>query len=78
MFSFLTDLRCSRCGTRYRADVVQGVCVCGSPLLAQYDLSRLADESSRAVFANRESSLWRYHELLPVSREENVVSLGEA
>jgi len=77
VFSFLTDLRCSRCGTRYRADVVQGVCVCGAPLLAQYDLSRLADESSRAVFANRESSLWRYHELLPVSREENVVSLGE-
>ena len=77
MFSYLTDLSCARCGTRYQADVVQGVCACGSPLLAQYDLARLAAESSRAAFAGRDASLWRYHELLPVSRAENIVSLGE-
>jgi len=77
VFSYLTDLSCARCGTRYQADVVQGVCACGSPLLAQYDLARLAAESSRAAFAGRDASLWRYHELLPVSRAENIVSLGE-
>jgi threonine synthase len=77
VFSYLTDLSCSRCGTRFPADVVQGLCTCGSPLLAQYDLARLAAESSRAAFAGREASLWRYHELLPVSRVENIVSLGE-
>jgi threonine synthase len=77
LFSYLTDLACARCATRYPADVVQGVCACGSPLLAQYDLSRLAAESSREAFAGRESSLWRYHELLPVTRQENIVSLGE-
>jgi threonine synthase len=77
LFSYLTDLTCARCATRYRADVVQGVCSCGSPLLARYDLSRLAAESSRDAFAGREPSLWRYHELLPVSRAENIVSLGE-
>ena len=77
MFSYLTELSCPRCGARYPADVVQGVCTCGSPLLAQYDLERLAVESSLAAFAGREASLWRYHELLPVSRAENVVSLGE-
>ncbi|HTX84665.1 MAG TPA: threonine synthase [Streptosporangiaceae bacterium] len=77
MFSYLTDLSCARCGTRYQADVVQGVCACGSPLLAQYDLARLAAESSRAAFAGRDASLWRYHELLPVSRAENIVSLSE-
>jgi threonine synthase len=77
VFSYLTDLSCARCGARYPADGVQGVCSCGSPLLARYDLARLAAESSPAVFAQREASLWRYHELLPVSCEENVVSLGE-
>jgi threonine synthase len=77
VFSYLTDLSCPRCGTRYPADVVQGVCRCGSPLLAQYDLERLAAESSRAAFGPREASLWRYHELLPVSRQQNIVSLGE-
>jgi threonine synthase len=77
VFSYLTELSCPRCGTRYPAGVVQGVCTCGSPLLAQYDLERLAAESSRAAFGPRDASLWRYHELLPVSREENIVSLGE-
>jgi threonine synthase len=77
VFSYLTDLKCSRCDARHLADVVQGVCGCGSPLLAQYDLGRLARESSRDAFAGREPSLWRYHELLPVSRQGSVVSLGE-
>jgi threonine synthase len=77
VFSYLTDVSCPRCGTHYPADVVQGVCVCGSPLLAQYDLNRLAEASSRAAFGGRPASLWRYHELLPVSRQENIVSLGE-
>lgn len=77
MFSYLTELSCPRCGARHPADVVQGVCACGSPLLAQYDLERLAAESSRTAFAGREASLWRYHELLPVSGEEYIVSLGE-
>jgi threonine synthase len=77
VFSYLTGLSCPRCAASYPADVVQGVCTCGSPLLARYDLTLLAAESSRAAFAGREASLWRYHELLPVSRPENIVSLGE-
>ena len=77
MFSYLTGLSCPRCGASYPANVVQNVCTCGSPLLAQYDLGRLAAESSRATFAPREASLWRYHELLPVSRAEHIVTLGE-
>jgi threonine synthase len=77
VFSYLTGLSCPRCTASYPADVVQGVCTCGSPLLAQYDLTRLAADSSPAAFAGRDASLWRYHELLPVSRPENIVSLGE-
>jgi len=77
VFSYLTGLSCPRCGARCPADVVQGVCACGSPLLAQYDLAQLAADSSPAAFAGREASLWRYHELLPVSRAQNIVSLGE-
>jgi threonine synthase len=77
VFSYLTGLSCPRCDARYAADVVQGLCACGSPLLARYDLARLAAESSPAAFTGRAASLWRYHELLPVSREEHVVTLGE-
>jgi len=77
LFSYLTGLTCPRCDASYPADVVQGLCTCGAPLLARYDLARLAAESSPAALAGREATLWRYHELLPVSRAENIVSLGE-
>lgn len=62
---------------RYSADVVRGVCECGSPLLAEYDLPQLAAESSPSIFVGRSDSLWRYHELLPVSDPNHIVSLGE-
>lgn len=77
MFSYLTDLHCPRCGTEFPADRVQGVCTCGSPLLARYDLAALGTAVPRDSLAGRAPDLWRYHELLPVSSAEHIVSLGE-
>ena len=76
-FSALSHLDCSRCGTRYAADQVQGTCRCGSPLLARYDLPYVADRVSPGQIAGRPPDLWRYHELLPVREAAHVVSLGE-
>jgi threonine synthase len=76
-FSFLTHLECGRCGTRYDATVPQGLCACGSPLLARYDLAGAGAQTDRSAFASREPSLWRYHELLPVQSPEAIVTLGE-
>jgi threonine synthase len=56
---------------------VQGVCECGSPLLARYDLQQVASTVSPRDIAGRAPDLWRYHELLPVRDEQNVVTLGE-
>ena len=56
---------------------MQGLCSCGSPLLARYDLGRAAAQVGRADIARRPADLWRYHELLPVSAAARVVSLGE-
>ena len=39
-YSALSHLECPRCGARHDADLVQGTCTCGSPLLARYDLDR--------------------------------------
>ena len=55
---------------------MQGLCSCGSPLLARYDLGQAA-RVDRADIARRPADLWRYHELLPVSAAARVVSLGE-
>jgi threonine synthase len=76
-YSGLSHLDCPRCGARHDADQVQGVCSCGSPLLARYDLPLIASQVSPRDIGDRPADLWRYHELLPVREAEHVVSLGE-
>ena len=76
-YSALSHLDCSRTGERYEADEVQGVSAHGVPLLARYDLERVAATVTPADIANRPPTLWRYHEVLPVRDEANVVTLGE-
>ena len=76
-YSALTHLACSRTGDRYDADQVQGTSAVGAPLLARYDLARVAATVTPDEIAGRPPTLWRYHELLPVRAEERTVSLGE-
>ena len=76
-YSALTHLECSRCQRGYDARQIQGTCDCGAPLLARYDLERAGTQASPGQIAGRPPSLWRYHELLPVSGAGRVVSLGE-
>ena len=76
-YSTLTHLECARCDRRHDADVVQNLCECGSPLLARYDLELARRVVKPSDLAQRQGSLWRYHELLPVRDPANVVTLGE-
>ncbi len=76
-FSALSHLDCSKTGERYDADLVQGVSAAGAPLLARYDLERVAATVTPAEIAERPPTLWRYHEVLPVRDEANIVSMGE-
>jgi threonine synthase len=76
-YSALSHLECSRTGTRYDADVVQGVSDAGAPLLARYDIEQAARTLTREAVARRPPDLWRYHEMLPVRDPAKVVSLGE-
>jgi threonine synthase len=76
--TFVTHLSCGKCGKRYPAGKLHNLCTdCGRPLLVQYDLAAAAGALTKAALATREPNLWRYRELLPVTRPENVVSLGE-
>ena len=75
-FSSLTALACSLCGTRYDAGRLQNLCPDdGSPLLARYDLAAVT--TSPRDIQTRPPDLWRYHELLPLSSPDAIVSLGE-
>src|ERR1700676_626777 len=77
MTSALSHLECSACGTRYEADVPQQVCRDGKPLLARYDLAAASRTLDARALREREPSLWRYAELLPLRDLANRVTLGE-
>ncbi|MGH7783055.1 MAG: threonine synthase [Candidatus Binatia bacterium] len=74
----VTHLECANCQLRHEAGVLQNLCIeCGKPLLVRYDLAKAAETLTKDSLKIRESSLWRYREVLPVERPENIVSLGE-
>jgi threonine synthase len=75
--TFVTHLECSMTGERYPAETLQTLSRVGRPLLVRYDLDDVRQAFSRDVLSGRPQSLWRYRELLPVRRPENVLSLGE-
>ena len=76
--SLLKTLECRACCAQVDPGRPVGTCpTCGQALLADYDLSRLDPRRWRGSWSDRAASLWRYRELLPVQRADEVVSLGE-
>ncbi len=76
--TFVTHLECSITGKKYEAGKIHGLSEAGRPLLVRYDLEKLAASVSKNDIAKSDSAgFWRYAPLLPVTREENRVSLGE-
>ncbi|SFK25340.1 threonine synthase [Sphingomonas sp. NFR04] len=75
--SFVTHLECSMTGETYAADQLHGLSRVGRPLLVRYDLAGAGGALTRDALETRPTDLWRWRELLPVRRAENIVSLGE-
>ncbi len=75
--TFVTHLECSMTGERYEADRLHNLSAAGRPLLVRYDLDGVKGALTKAKLAERHMDLWRWRELLPVRRTENIVSLGE-
>ncbi|MDU1845732.1 MAG: threonine synthase [Niallia nealsonii] len=76
-YSYVSHLECPKCQAALEVTEVQQLCACGSPLLVRYDLEKVKEHVSKESIGIRPTSLWRYHELLPVSAKENIVTLGE-
>ena len=73
----LSHLECSYCGQEYDADRVQTLCpACNKPLLARYDLDQARKAWSSSSLRGRESTLWRYREILPVREKNHEIHLG--
>ncbi|MDT4952323.1 MAG: threonine synthase [Acidobacteriota bacterium] len=74
----VTHLECGACGLPHEAQRLQNLCTgCGKPLLVRYDLERAARSLTKESLSGRRPDLWRYREVLPVERDENIISLGE-
>ena len=76
--TFVTHLECAGTGERHAADAIHNLSRAGKPLLVRYDLDGVRKTLSKDVLARRAPDLWRYRELLPVRRVDDIVSLGEA
>ncbi len=77
-FTYIRNLTCSDCGKEYASDAINTYCPdCQAPLLANYDLAQLRQILKPAQIAARPRGMWRWHELLPVQRQSNCVTLGE-
>jgi threonine synthase len=76
--TFVTHLECSATGERHAADELHNLSRAGKPLLVRYDLAAVGKALSKEALAHRPRDFWRYRELLPVRRTQDIVSLGEA
>jgi threonine synthase len=75
---FLKHLECSACGRHHEWSRLQNLCVsCQRPLLAKVDLAAAGRTLMPETLAQREKSLWRYREVLPLPDDVEPVSLGE-
>jgi threonine synthase len=74
---FVTHLEGAIDGTRLDADQLQTLHE-GRPLWVRYDLDRIKSQVDRDALSHRESTMWRYHELLPLDDKAERVTLSES
>ncbi|WP_420433181.1 threonine synthase [Hyphobacterium sp.] len=72
-----THLECSATGARYEIDQPHNLSSAGKPLLARYDFEAVRGRLDRDAIWARIGGFWKWRELLPVKRDEDVVALGE-
>lgn len=72
------NLKCTACKATYSLSEKLVVCSkCGKVLDVEYDLSLVERKPREEILANRIRSLWRYRELLPIDKEQCIISMGE-
>ena len=73
----VTHLECALCKKIFAAGEIHNLCDCGGPLLVRYDLPKIRENWTRAQLATAPNSMWRYRPVLPVTKSDSIISLGE-
>jgi threonine synthase len=76
MPSYVTHLEAAIDGTRLEARTLQTMHK-DRPLWVRYDLDGIRDAVTKDQLLTRESTIWRYREMLPPEPDTPIVSLGE-
>jgi threonine synthase len=76
---FLKDFTCSNCGEKYSImDKHLKTCLkCGGIVLANYNIEVIQEKLNKEALSKRRFGVWKYRELLPPIKENNIISLGE-
>ncbi|MFH0849260.1 MAG: threonine synthase [archaeon] len=75
---YATNLKCTVCGAKHQTSDKILVCTkCGKLLDVEFDLEEIRRSFSKESLKERVRSLWRYRELLPIDKDDCIVSLGE-
>jgi threonine synthase len=76
--SYVSHLECSRTQTEYPAGELYNLSPGhGAPMFVRYRLDEIRKVISPKDFPRRSQSMWRYLEVLPISSENEAVTLGE-
>ncbi|MEM3088659.1 MAG: threonine synthase, partial [Candidatus Bathyarchaeia archaeon] len=76
--SFASTLRCTCCGETYSLDKAFQACPnCKGTIDVIYDYEKIRERLNPQKLERRGPGVWKYLELLPISDELKIVSLGE-
>jgi len=74
-YSLYKNLQCDYCKEIYDKNEIHSFCLKDNqPLVANY---HHANSFTKSALRDRPANMWRYHEMLPIEKEVNRVSLGE-
>ncbi|MBO3754718.1 MAG: pyridoxal-phosphate dependent enzyme, partial [Candidatus Brockarchaeota archaeon] len=71
---YVKSLKCRECGREYPPTKIYACEHCFAPLEVIYDFDSLT--LNKDLIKNREKTLWRYRELLPINDYEKIVDIG--
>ncbi len=75
--SRIKQLKCAKCGKEYTDRDVPPNDGCGGRIDISFDLEGLKEIFTRQSIEQRKGGLWKYFELMPLKKRENIVTLGE-
>lgn len=70
-------LECSACGATESPQGIPSVCRCGQPWLVRYPTRQWSLELRDTIGADSSRGMWRFREMMPITRGEVPVTLGE-